>query len=42
MNETKLEKFADSTMFTAAVVYIGSKYVILPIARKFKRTIDES
>ena len=42
MNETKLVKLADSTMFTAAVVYVGAKYAVLPLARKFKRTIDES
>lgn len=42
MNETKLGKLADNGIFVASVAFVGIKYVALPLARKFKRTIDES
>jgi hypothetical protein len=42
MNDTKLVKLADSGIFVAAVLFVGTKYAVLPLARKFKKTIDES
>jgi hypothetical protein len=42
MNESKLEKFVGGTMFATAVVYVGGRYIVLPLARKFKQKVDES